>query len=568
MPLVIDAQILQTTAWDRGMGLYCRSLLGAYEKLYGSENITLIFNKHLPLAQDRKDEVRKLLPSAAIEQLDLPTLTGDIYAGKKQATAKLDSYLQERFGSQKVSFLILQLFTFDYCAAFPTNAHKLLICYDLIPLLYWDKFSHLFAAHMYFPHFTTIFEADKILAISETTKQQLQASFSIQPERIVNINGAYIPRKAASTYEGASVEGPFILMPSADMPHKNNEAAVKAFAAFNRELDDLYTLVITSNFSEDTQKFLRCFTDKIVFTGNIPNEELEYLYKKSEGLLFISSIEGLGLPILEAVHHDKPVICSTIDVFQEISKKAFYFCDPEHIESISQGLRQAILQVDWSEKLQEYKDIKKEYTWEHSAQAFHKALQSPGVPAVTRSHAHGTFVFPHPATSSTSLGQFVQSLVPEATQYFHITSYVSSDMYVDESKKAFFLPQIFPTQSIDSLLLDRSEKSNVIYFIDDTTASTDVLRAAILMPGTCYVTTKKSKQLLDQLADQGYITKSLAAARTKVKQATDVSTLLEGLGNKVYTIDIQKNTISEFGEKPIVMSNRSSIVRFIADHIK
>jgi hypothetical protein len=120
--LVIDGQLWQTTAWDRGMGKYTLSLFEAYNQEYGSQNITVIFNKNLKLDEDRRKFIKSILPDAQEQFIDLPMMSGDIKAAKKAATHQLNHLMRE-YKTQEIDFLILNLFTFDYCAAFPDNVN-------------------------------------------------------------------------------------------------------------------------------------------------------------------------------------------------------------------------------------------------------------------------------------------------------------------------------------------------------------------------------------------------------------------------------------------------------------
>jgi glycosyltransferase involved in cell wall biosynthesis len=544
-PLVIDTQLLQTTAWNRGMGHYCKSLLTAFAKKYGSDNITLIFNKNLALEQDRRTILKKILPEASIVELDLPTLTGDIKGGQAAARRALDAYIDESF-SEKVDFLLLQLFTYDYCAAFPTHANKLLLCFDFIPLLHWDDFSRYFGAHMYFPHFSTIFEADILLAISETTKHQLEDCFAIESERIVNINGAYIEREVKPGQTFNLPEKPYILFVTADLPHKNNQVAVDAFRRFNQELADRFTLVFTSTISEKTQKLMRSYTDKVVFTGNISDDELEALYKGAYATMLISRVEGLGLPILEAVEHNKPVVCSTIDVFKEISKDAFYYCDPHDVDSVAFALRQAIRGVDWERKFKQYDAIRQEYTWEHSAEGLEDAIQRAEKQKPVKASGKLAVVYPHPSTTSGELGLYVQSLLPALQREKHVTAYASADDYVDETRKPYFARFVFSTglaEEYEAHAATRAGKA--LYFIDDTTASTEVLRAALLRPGYCVLTTKRVDKLLAAMVARGYVSAELVDVLPAEGRSDALVTILEQTGNVVMLLDTQNNTLKQ-----------------------
>ena len=64
--------------------------------------------------------------------------------------------------------------------------------------------------------------------------------------------------------------------------------------------------------------------------------------KKSKCVLFLSSSEGFGLPIIEAFYSCSPVICSDIKLFKEIGKNAVIYADINHINNIVNNMNKLI----------------------------------------------------------------------------------------------------------------------------------------------------------------------------------------------------------------------------------
>jgi glycosyltransferase involved in cell wall biosynthesis len=539
--LLIDAQLFQTAAWERGMGAYCFSLLKDYAARNDALPITFVCNKNIELSDEKRAKLKKHFPHAEIAMLDLPTMEGNIPRGKHRATAKLDEYIRSNHRGEAVHFLILGLFMFQYCSSFPTMAAaKLLIFYDLIPLIRWRDFSDKFAAHLYFPHFSTIFQADAIYAISETTKHQLENELSISPEKIVNLNGATIERESKELTKKPKLPEPYILMPSADLPHKNNEIATKAFARFNREFGDDFSLVVTSTFSSDTQELLQTYTESIIFTGNLSDQELDYYYQNSSAIMLMSYIEGLGLPLLEGVMYDKPVVCSTIDVFEELSKEAFYFADPKSEEAVSKALIQAVAKMNWPDKQAEYKRITDKYTWQTSAnllaESLHAFQPNPTAETARTKQQAYNFVLPHPATTSGILGTVIQSLVWGLSTKADIRYWVGEDIYVDDHQKAYFMDRMARVGNVKHLSPSVLNARQNVYFIDETGASVEIIRRAIAAPGVCFVVAK-STRLLDELVAAGYIGEADRKSLRAAHKTAAVPALLEQAGNKVHKAD-------------------------------
>ena len=65
---------------------------------------------------------------------------------------------------------------------------------------------------------------------------------------------------------------------------------------------------------------------------------LQSLYRNAKLLVLPSFYEGFGLPILEALHHNCPVICSDIAVFNELFDDYVVYCNPNSVEDFSEQI--------------------------------------------------------------------------------------------------------------------------------------------------------------------------------------------------------------------------------------
>lgn len=380
--IVIDCQLLQTGAWDRGMGKYCLNLLSTFSSQYSyATKFILIFNKNIPTPKERIERICDSIINSEMVNLNL-SYQAEVKQGRANNKVILNNFIRENFGKEKVHFLMLSNFTFDYVATFPDHAQKSVLLYDLIPLNKWDSFKDMFAPVTYFEHFKDFTESEMIFSISESAKKDAVDLLGIPDYKIINISGATIPRETSGETPSGDIRDilkeRFILFPSADFAHKNNENMADAFKDFNNQLGGQFKLIITSSFSKLTEYKIKSISPNIIFTGNVSDTEYQKLLEKCEAIAFVSSAEGLGLPLLEAVSSNKPVVASSIKPHQEINDKAFYYCDPSDIKSISNSLMEALCKDGWEEKLAEYLTIRQERTWERSAKKLYDGLLGIG----------------------------------------------------------------------------------------------------------------------------------------------------------------------------------------------
>ncbi len=494
--VIFDCQLLQTKAWHRGMGKYTAQMIAAFlgNKQYvgGYEKIILLFNSKLAYADDLRSFVEsKKAAQAVFLELDVPK-DGDqhsITVGQEANQKKLDEYIGLEFPGKRVGFMISSLFLDEACPAFPTTTYNSLIYYDLIPLMYYRLYLGLGASEQYFTRFSVMLAADQIFAISETVANDLVSFLGVPREKIINIRGASnSAEKGKSKKPKLGISKPYILMPTGGDPRKNNLNGVKGFSRFNAQNGNRYQLLITSFFADSQKEELSSYSPDVVFTGNVADNEVWWLYENAEAVLFPAEYEGLGMPILEAIDADQTIVCSDIAVFREISEQAFFMFDPMDPESISASLEKA-LGADKKElaaKKSHYKKISDYYTWDSTASIVNDRL----IGDTSRQRLEKSriaFVTPN-LCQPTIEGRYV------AQQYPHLCEHYTIDFYYDMSNsdlpvRPSYLAFASRVRPLRDLTRERYEKYDlVVYVIANSEASMASLQASLALPGLVITT--------------------------------------------------------------------------------
>lgn len=378
--IIFDGQVFQTQAWDRGMGKYSLNLLAALFKdnEFKKRDVRLVFSKGLPLLSEARKSIKELCPGIEMDFVDLKlpkVVPGEDIRPIQRANKKIMSKYVADLEVSKPDFIILSLLIDDYVAVFPDNTNNILLFYDLIPLQYSDRYGQMWSYANYLRRLKTIFEANIVLTISKTVADDLAVYVGMDSAKIINIDGGPIERgHLKSSVPKMHIAKKFILMPSGNDLRKNNFRAIQGFEEFRvASGNEDFHLVITSHFDEKTRNKLRGLSEAVTFTGNVTEAELKWLYENTQALLFVSEYEGLGLPILEAAEFNKPIVCSNLTVFNEMSEEAFYYVDQLNPSSIASGLEEAISKKYFSKKQVLYAELIEKYTWANSA---HKAIDS------------------------------------------------------------------------------------------------------------------------------------------------------------------------------------------------
>ena len=92
----------------------------------------------------------------------------------------------------------------------------------------------------------------------------------------------------------------------------------------------------------------------IVLLSNLSDTEVKCIYALSTAFIFPSTYEGFGIPILESMAFNEPVILSDINVFKEITEDQGVYFDPKDILSIGEKIRKVTEDPNLSSRLIEY----------------------------------------------------------------------------------------------------------------------------------------------------------------------------------------------------------------------
>lgn len=181
--------------------------------------------------------------------------------------------------------------------------------------------------------------ADYIITVSNTVKQEIVKLFNFPEEKIFTVYNAAAEIKNNDTdIKKYGIEkNKYIFSVSSLNRHKNIKSLIEAFELISPDYPDI-KLVLAGKRGNDT--FKNC-TSNIIFTGYIGDNELYSLY--SNALLYCSPslYEGFGIPNIEAQSLGAPILCSDIPVYRETMQDSAEFSAPDAL-SIAEKLKYLI----------------------------------------------------------------------------------------------------------------------------------------------------------------------------------------------------------------------------------
>jgi glycosyltransferase involved in cell wall biosynthesis len=230
------------------------------------------------------------------------------------------------------------------------GAKTVITIHDLIPLKIpfttLDLKVHFYELFKWAAH-----SADLILSVSEHTKKDIMEIYGVPEEKIKvtyqSFKGGNIdvnPDDAAIYLNSKGLQAEkYILFVGNIEPKKNIKQLIRAFAYIQKG----YKLAIVGHKAwmyESQLIGLKNYLKKkqYVMLDYVTDEELAMLYGNAFCMVFPSLYEGFGLPVLEAMHHDCPVICSDRSSLPEVGGDAALYVDPYQFIDIRDQLNKLI----------------------------------------------------------------------------------------------------------------------------------------------------------------------------------------------------------------------------------
>lgn len=211
--------------------------------------------------------------------------------------------------------------------------------------------------------------AHHILSISEQTKKDLIDIYGVPEDKIsvtyLGSNLHLLPKADVGGLTG----GEFILYVGKRGGYKNFSNFVTAFS-HSKLLNANFVIIAVGggNFNSSEISELRRLGihDKVTHL-DANDHTLAMLYRKAVCLVYPSIYEGFGLPPVEAMSLNCPVIASSGGSIPEICKNAAEYFDPRNIDSIEQVLTDALDDQQRIDQMrQEGLKVAKLFTWDRT----------------------------------------------------------------------------------------------------------------------------------------------------------------------------------------------------------
>jgi glycosyltransferase involved in cell wall biosynthesis len=228
------------------------------------------------------------------------------------------------------------------------DAKVVCVVHDLLPLTdlrLSDVATRLFLSRL----FTSLHQADELAFVSNYSMNRFRAllpQFAHLPARVVYPRTRFdSPDVACITAPAGHSAHPTFVVIVSNEPRKNLKAVIRAFGKIPEA--DLVVIGYAGG-----ARSMRGLPPNIRFAGYVEEQDKAALIADAHGLIMPSFAEGFGVPIIEALAANTPVLCSDIPVFREVARDLADYFDPFSTESICASVARVLArQEEWRRKI-------------------------------------------------------------------------------------------------------------------------------------------------------------------------------------------------------------------------
>ena len=249
----------------------------------------------------------------------------------------------------------------DFIPPFRRRYRSVITVHDLAFL----RFPHLLtaeSARYYGQIGKAVKSADQIIAVSNSTKQDIQDLLRVDPGKITTVYSAAAPecrplseQEKQERRKSLGLPERYILFVGTLEPRKNLPTLLEAIPAVWKE--HRIPLIVVGGkgwlFERTfmTADRLRLTSDQVRFVGAVPSAQLADYYGCATCLVMPSLYEGFGLPALEAMACGTPVVVSNVSSLPEIVADSGLLVDPQDVTGLAETLIRLIADVNLQKAL-------------------------------------------------------------------------------------------------------------------------------------------------------------------------------------------------------------------------
>ncbi|OWY23338.1 glycosyltransferase family 1 protein [Sphingobacteriales bacterium UPWRP_1] len=247
-----------------------------------------------------------------------------------------------------------------------------------------------FLARKYYTRFSGQYarRANRLVAVSEYTKQDLVTTYGISPQKIDvvynGVNSIYAPLTVAqqqAVQQQFAGGNPYFLFVGAIHPRKNLANILRAFDQLKAGGNCNALFLVAGRHAWQCHDAMEVYQNmqhknSVQFLGHLQQEELAQLMGGALALVYASVFEGFGIPIVEAMCAETAVITSNSSSMPEVAGNAALLINPHSPNSICTAMQQLFFNPGLRNSLIEKGRLQRtRFSWDESAQKLWQCVE-------------------------------------------------------------------------------------------------------------------------------------------------------------------------------------------------
>lgn len=232
--------------------------------------------------------------------------------------------------------------------------------------------------------------AEKIITISEFSKKEIIKYLNIDAKKIGVVPCGVDAEERRSYFdevldeeckEKYGIHGDYYLYLGTLEPRKNIPNLIRAYSLLKKEQEDIPKLVIAGKKGWQYNEIFDIVTkeelsDSVIFTGYVEQKYVFPLMKNAQAFAFVSLYEGFGMPPLEAMAFDVPVIVSDEASLPEVVNDAAMIVKCDDIEMIAKALKDILSPEIRNELIQKGRENVDRMSWDNTVNKLERYINS------------------------------------------------------------------------------------------------------------------------------------------------------------------------------------------------
>lgn len=301
-----------------GMGVYMQSLLEYFPKISPNDEFYVVCHPESKKELSKYNNIKIIV----IPKQDTPEKLSQLL------TYTINLY---KFDIWYSPLLVLDPIDCPIPCAFniPDMQHEYFPNYFDQNILDWRRLNYQKSAD----------NSNLIFTLSKDSRKDIIRLLDVNPEKVIDIHLDSPPWFSTKTIKSKNTlqkykisSKKYLFYPANIWPHKNHKRLLHAFSLIKDKYPNI-NLVFTGYLYDTDKKFQKLINqyhlkNRVKFLGYVENEDIPLIYKNAIALVFPSLFEGFGIPVVEAMRSNCPVLCSNTTSLPEIAENAALYFDP------------------------------------------------------------------------------------------------------------------------------------------------------------------------------------------------------------------------------------------------